>query len=61
MKAELKKGQMKAEMKMCLISKYWTSYHKEESEIFNLISDTPLIPSEISRENARAWFSMDFK
>ena len=39
MKAELKKGQMKAEMKMCLISKYWTSYHKEESEIFNLISD----------------------
>ena len=22
---------------------------------------TPLIPSEISRENARAWVSMDFK
>ena len=30
-------------------------------DLIKITEGTPLIPSEISRENARAWVSMDFK
>ena len=46
---------------LAIIKKQGTSGLPEVHDNIDGTQSTPLIPSEISRENARAWVSMDFK